>query len=66
MSIFLAIFPYLPENIVARPWCSKTSATSIEDLLYQGFSNVLVSRQGGILLGFWKLESHLKREAREN
>jgi hypothetical protein len=46
---------------VARPGCSKTLVIFIEDFLDQGHSNVLISRQGDILPGSWKLDSPSKK-----
>jgi hypothetical protein len=36
----------------------------IEDFLDQGLSNVLVSRQGEVLLGYYKLDSPSKKESK--
>jgi hypothetical protein len=41
---------------VAKPWCSKTLVTFAEDFLDQDLSNVLISRQGGILPGSLRLD----------
>jgi hypothetical protein len=53
----MAIFPHFPEDIVARPGCSKTWVTFTEDFLDQGLSSVLVRRQGSLI-------PHLKREGK--
>jgi hypothetical protein len=57
----LATFPHLPEDIVARPGCSKTEVASIEDFLDQGLFNVLESRQGGSFQDPGSLIPHLKK-----
>jgi hypothetical protein len=44
------LFPHFPEDTVARTGCSKTCVAFIE-------INILVSRQGGVLLGSLKLDS---------
>jgi hypothetical protein len=57
----LAIFPHLPEDTVAKPRCIKTWFTFVEDFLDQDLTNVLISRQGGILPGSLRLDSPSKK-----
>jgi hypothetical protein len=46
---------------VAKPGCGKTRVTFAEEFLDQELSNVLISRQGGILPGSLRLDSPSKK-----
>jgi hypothetical protein len=61
----LAVFPHLPEDIVAKHECSKTWVAFTEGFLDQDLSNILISRQGGILPRSLRLDFPSKKGNKE-